>query len=320
MTQQSTSLLVGLLAGVSAALLLVSAGYSSGLSFLMFATAALPILIAGLGWSNLASIVAVAAAMAIVGFATTPQAALVTAVTTLAPAAWIAHLSNLGRPAEELGGPEGAVAWYPLSDILLSISTVVCTGLFAVGLAMGYGEGFIGELVDMFVEALKLNNAEYQPTANGIAEMKRFFLFALPAIQAAIWVLILLAGWYVASAIVRLSGRSRRPKDDLPTQLRMPPMGAVGLGAGVVLSFVPGVAALVGWTIIGAFGIGFVAAGFAIAHKRTRGKPARGMLLWLAYLSTVLFTLPLGFFLFLGLFDTARTLTVTGGPGPDTHP
>src|SRR5690606_24540173 len=117
----------------------------------------------------LASIVAVAAAMAIVGFATTPQAALVTAVTTLAPAAWIAHLSNLGRPAEELGGPEGAVAWYPLSDILLSISTVVCTGLFAVGLAMGYGEGFIGELVDMFVEALKLNNAEYQPTANGIA-------------------------------------------------------------------------------------------------------------------------------------------------------
>jgi hypothetical protein len=34
--------------------------------------------------------------------------------------------------------------------------------------------------------------------------MKQFFLFALPAIQASIWVLILLAGWYVASAIVRV--------------------------------------------------------------------------------------------------------------------
>ena len=71
MTQQSTSLLVGLLAGVSAALLLVSAGSPSGLSFMLFAAAAVPILIAGLGWSNLASIVAVVAAMAVIGIATT---------------------------------------------------------------------------------------------------------------------------------------------------------------------------------------------------------------------------------------------------------
>jgi hypothetical protein len=66
MTQQSTSLLVGLLAGVSAALLLVSAGSPSGLSFFLFAAAALPILIAGLGWSNLASGLAVLTAMLVV--------------------------------------------------------------------------------------------------------------------------------------------------------------------------------------------------------------------------------------------------------------
>ena len=47
MTQQSTSLLVGLLAGVSAAFLLVSAGSPSSLSFILFAAAALPVLIAG---------------------------------------------------------------------------------------------------------------------------------------------------------------------------------------------------------------------------------------------------------------------------------
>lgn len=318
MTQQSTSLLVGLLAGVSAALLLVSAGSSSSLSLLMFAAAALPILIAGLGWSNLASIVAVGAAMVVVGFATTPQAALVSSVTTLAPAAWIAHLSNLARPAEELGGPEGAVAWYPLSDILLSISTLVCTGLFAVGLAMGYGPALVSDLVELFIDAIKQGDAGFQPSADAITEMKRFFLFALPAIQAAIWVLILLAGWYVASAIVRLSGRSKRPRDDVPRQLRMPRFGAFGLAAGVLLSFAPGAIGLVGWTIIGAFGTGFIVAGFAIAHQRTRGKPARGLLLWLAYMLTVLFTVPLAFFLLLGLFDTARTLTVTGsGPTPN---
>ena len=49
----------------------------------------------------------------------------------------------------------------------------------------------------------------------------------------------------------------------------------------------------------------------------TLQQSARGLLLWTAYLATVIFTVPLAFFLFLGLFDTARTLTVTGsGPNP----
>ena len=319
MTQQSTSLLVGLLAGISAALLLVSAGSPSSLSFILFAAAALPVLIAGLGWSNLSSIVAVICAMAVIGIATTPQAALVSAVTTLAPAAWIAHLSNLARPAEEVGGPEGAVAWYPLSDIFVNIAFCVCVGLIAVGLAMGYSAEFVNELVEVFVSTLKDSNAAYEPTAESLAEMKQFFLYALPAIQAAMWVLILFAGWYIASGIVRMSGRSKRPKDDLPSQLRMPRLGALALVVGVAMSFVDGGMGLIGWTISGAFGIGFVVAGFAIAHHRTRGKPARGLLLWTAYLSCIIFTIPLAFFLFLGLFDTARTLTATGS-GPQSKP
>lgn len=319
MTQQSTSLLVGLLAGISAAFLLVSAGSPSSLSFILFAAAALPVLIAGLGWSNLASIVAVLSAMAVIGIATTPQAALVSAVTTLAPAAWIAHLSNLARPAEEIGGPEGAVIWYPLPEIFVRIALCVCIGLIAVGVAMGYGSEFVGQLVEIFVATIKESNAAYSPSPEGIAEMKQFFLYALPAIQAAMWVTILLAGWYVASAIVRMSGRSKRPKDDIPSQLRMPRTGAIALAAGGAMSFVDGGIGLIGWTICGAFGAGFIIAGFAIAHHRTRGKPARGLLLWAAYLATIIFTVPLAFFLFLGLFDTARTLTATGS-GPNSKP
>ncbi|MEQ8479980.1 MAG: DUF2232 domain-containing protein [Hoeflea sp.] len=323
MTQQSTSLLVGLLAGISAALLLVSAGSPSGISFFLFAAAALPVLIAGLGWSNLASGIAVVSAMAVLALTISVQSALVSAITTLAPAAWIAHLSNLARPAEEVGGPEGAVAWYPLSDIVLSICGVVCIGLFAVGLAMGYGPGFVSDLVDLFVTVLQEGNPTYQPTPEGIAEMKNFFLFALPAIQAAMWVLILFAGWYIASAIVRASGRAKRPKDDIPATLRMPRVGGLALAAGVIASFAPGGVGLIGWTLVGAFGIGFVAAGFAIVHERTRGKPARGLILFAAYATTILFTLPLGFFFFMGLFETARSTPGNGplsGPGPGPGP
>jgi TRAP-type C4-dicarboxylate transport system permease small subunit len=99
----------------------------------------------------------------------------------------------------------------------------------------------------------------------------------------------------------------------------MPRTAAIALAVGGAMSFVDGGLGLIGWTICGAFGMGFIIAGFAIAHHRTRGKPARGLLLWVAYLSTVLFTVPLAFFLFLGLFDTARTLTATGsGPNSKT--
>jgi hypothetical protein len=325
MTQQSTSLLVGLLAGVSAALLLVSAGSSSSLLFVQLSVAAmaLPILIAGLGWSNLASIVAVASATALIGLLATPQGALIFAVVALAPAAWIAHLSNLARPAEEIGGPEGAVAWYPLSDIFLRIAICVCIGVVGVGLATGNLPEQIDQLFDMSVAMLKDSNPSYEFSAEELAQMKQLTLLVLPkvvaATTAATWVTILLGCWYVASAIVRQSGRSKRPKDDLPSQLRMPRAGVIALAAGVALSFMQGSAALIGWTLIGAFGMGFIVAGFAIAHHRTRGKPARGLLLWVAYLSTVLFTVPLAFFLFLGLFDTARTLTATGS-GPNSKP
>ena len=133
------------------------------------------------------------------------------------------------------------------------------------------------------------------------------------------WVLILFSAWYVASAIVRTSGMSKRPKDDIPTQLRMPRTAVYALAAGVVLSFFDGGLGLIGWTICGAFGMGFAAAGYAIVHHRTRGRPARGLMLWVIYLSTLVVTLPLFFFLLIGLFDTTRTLTVTGS-GPNSKP
>ena len=81
---------------------------------------------------------------------------------------------------------------------------------------------------------------EVPASAEGLVEMKQFFLYALPAIQAAMWVLILFAGWYIASGIVRMSGRSKRPKDDIPSQLRMPRMAAMVLVVGVAMSFIDG--------------------------------------------------------------------------------
>lgn len=311
MTNQGTSLLVGLLAGAASALLLMSAGAPSALSIFLFASATLPILIAGLGWSNLSSAAAVATAALLVALLANPLSALVTAATTLIPAAWIAHLANLARPASEIGGPKEATAWYPLADILMHISGLVAIGLLIMGYAIGYGPDLAGEMVDMFVSVMRERSAEYQPSGEGIAQMKVFVTKAIPAVQGAMWVIILFGSFHIASFIVRASGRSRRPKDDVPAQLRMPKSGIAVLAGGLILTFVGGTAELVGWAIAGTFATGFILSGFAIAHDKTRGKPMRGAILWIGYLAVVLFTLPLLLFLFLGLADTARSATIT---------
>ena len=52
-------------------------------------------------------------------------------------------------------------------------------------------------------------------------------------------------------------------------------------------------------------------AGFASLHFRTRGKPWRLFALWFAYLSVLLFTIPIFAILVLGLMDTRRTIALT---------
>lgn len=280
-------------------------------SFLMVAAASLPVLIAGMGWSNLASIVAMATAGALIAFFTAPLAALGALLTSFAPAAWIAHLANLSRPAEELGGPPGSMAWYPLSDILVHLCFLMTAALIAMGYMMGYGPEMAGEMVDAIIAVMSEANPELDPGAEAIAGTKALFVNVLPLVQGALWVLILFAVFYIALGIVRISGRARRPRDEFPAQLRMPPLGLSGLFCGIAVTFAGSPINLIGWVATGAFGAGFVLAGYAILHERTRGKPARGLVLSLSYLLTLAFTLPVLIFLALGLTATARNMSLT---------
>lgn len=52
-------------------------------------------------------------------------------------------------------------------------------------------------------------------------------------------------------------------------------------------------------------------AGFASLHFRTRGKPWRLIALWFAYISVLLFTIPVFAILVLGLMDTRRAIALT---------
>ncbi|WP_136658697.1 DUF2232 domain-containing protein [Nitratireductor sp. XY-223] len=322
MNSKTQSLLVGLAGGVASALLILGSGDLSPLSVLLSACATLPVLIAGLGWSNFAGAVAVLTGSIVIAAAISPLGALMVAVTTLLPAAWIAHLSNLARPAEEIGGPQGKLAWYPLSDIMLHICGLVSLSLIILGYAVGYGEEIIRPVVENVFAILAEQNPEAQVDAEVTTEMVAFMTRVLPALQSAMWVIILFTAWYLACGIVRVSGRSRRPADFIPAALRMSRLGLLVFGAGLALSFVGGAAGLIGSVVSGAFAGGFMLAGIAMLHHRTLGRAWRFVALWFAYVATFfLFPLPLIVFLFAGLFETARTspLSATGPPPNDPN-
>ncbi|MBP1882790.1 DUF2232 domain-containing protein [Sinorhizobium mexicanum] len=306
-----TSLITGALAGITAALLSMGANTQSSFAIVLYAASALPILIAGLGWGNAAAIVAIVVAGATAATLVSAYFALLILLVTLVPAGWLSHLANLARPASELGGPDGALAWYPLSDILGHLAGLVTVGMIIVGYIVGYDSGVSDRMIDMVIEAVKAQEPLYNPDAAAIAQIKSMFTLALPLVQGAIWVLMLFAAYYLATRIVQTSARSLRPREDIPSSLRMPRNAIFVFLAGLVLAFLGGAPAAIGALICGTFGAGFLLSGFASFHFRTRGKSWRLPVLWIAYLSVLVFTIPAVFFLLSGLTDTRRTIAVT---------
>nr|WP_314087889.1 DUF2232 domain-containing protein [uncultured Shinella sp.] len=310
-----TTIATGLVAGVTAALLSLSANAQSSFAIVLYAASALPILIAGLGWGNASAFIAVVAGGITASALVSSNFAALIVLITLIPAGWLSNLANLARPASELGGPENALAWYPLSNILAHLAIMVTLGMIAVGAIVGYNDEMAGKLVDIVIETLKAQEPLYNPDAAAIAQLKTVFSLALPLVQGALWVFLLFAAYYIATFVVRISGKGLRPREDMPSTLRMHRNAIFFFLAGLVLTFLGGVPAIIGALVCGTFGAGFVLTGFASLHFRTRGKPWRLIALWFAYISVLLFTIPVFVILLMGLMDTRRAIALTpAGP------
>ncbi|HCL64172.1 MAG TPA: DUF2232 domain-containing protein [Rhizobium sp.] len=303
-------LLIGVIAGITAALLVLGANAQPSFSSILYAASALPVLIVGLGWGNAAAIAAVATAAALGAVFVSPMFALAMAIFTLLPAGWLSHLANLARPASEIGGPDDLMAWYPLSDILLHLCALVSLAVIFLGVMIGYGPELTGQMVDLLVSSVAERDPAMAADPASIDQIKRMMVLMLPIVQGGMWVLMLFAAYYIAMRIVSTSGRALRPREDLPSSLRMNRNASFVFLAGIIACFVGGVPALIGATICGTFGAGFLLAGFGSLHLRTRGKDWRAPVLVLAYISAPMI-LPAFLILVLGLADTRRTVALT---------
>jgi len=108
-------ILIGIGAGVAAALLFASATMGGLLSSVLFLLAPLPIMIVALGWSHWVGLVATAVAAAGLAAIFGTAFALFFLIGLGLPAWWLGYLALLARPVAAAPSLE----WYPVGNLVL---------------------------------------------------------------------------------------------------------------------------------------------------------------------------------------------------------
>jgi hypothetical protein len=303
--------LIGLGAGAAGALLFASVNSGSWLSIVLFYLAPLPMMIAGIGWSHWAALIAALSGALALGaifswvffFAFLAGAAV--------PAWWLSYLAMLARPAPSRSGAASVapLEWYPSGRLLLWAALlgalVVLAAIPTLGLS---GDSFHAGLSEALTQLFKAQTggaADAPLVIPGITDPQRLIEVLVqlvpPAAAVAATVTNTVNLW-LAGRVVKFSGRLARPWPVL-AEMRLPRATGAALAAAIVLSMAGGllgiIAGVVSSTLLMAFGF----LGFAVLHAITRGMQARGLLLGAAYAAVLVFGWPILALALLGLVD-----------------
>lgn len=312
------SMLSGSLAGAVAALSIVATNTPTLFTFIFFLIAATAIILVSVSVSNSAGFIAAAVATVIVLLLGSATIALPNLITCFLPAAWIGHLCNLSRPADELGGPEELTAWYPLPDLLLHLCAITSLGIIVTGALMGFGEAFVSSVVDNLMIAFKNNYPELNIQEAMRGKIEAFLLIYWPISAGVGTVGLLFLAYYAATRISQSAKRNKRPRDIIPAALRMEKSSLYVFGGALFCMFAPSPINHIGAVVLGTFGMGYVLAGFATLHLRLRNTSMKKPLLVFLYITTIIIPLQVLLVLGYGLFQTARTAPVSANkPTPN---
>ena len=280
-------ILVGLGAGAAAALLFASVVSGSIAAVVLFYLAPLPILIAALGWSHLAGLLAAASAPAVV---TMLAGDFFAAVAVIAFGAWwLGYLALLARPSSNGGG--GALQWYPLGRLVLWASVI---GTLVVAAAV---PNFGGDQESLRAALRKTYERILQDQS-----VIDLLVIAVPPAAAVFSTLINLFNLWLAARIVKISGRLARPWPDLAA-LTLPTATPGLLALAAAASFLPDLAG----TLAGAFAasllMAFAILGFAVLHAITQGMSSRALVLAGVYAAATVLGWPMLAVSILGLAE-----------------
>ena len=310
-------ILVGIGAGLAAALLFLSPIGGTLLAFPLFALCGLPVAIAGFAWGGLAAIFAAATAAAVVLVFFSWPAAAVHLLLFGAPIAWLTRLANLSRPADP--AKAGSAEWFPLGRLLAHAAVAVSIGVVIVGIIIGFDpDALAADMTDAFLEWMAQSpGAAAPPTAAEVAPFVRFNVDALPFTVSALLLIVVVFNMWLGAKVAAMSGRLRRRQEPLWTAVLPSEAVAAFLigGAGALLA--AGAFGQAAGAVTGAFGAAIALIGLAVVHALTIGGSLRTLILVTTYFLLVLFGFPILLLLFLGLAESAldiRARRTRGAP------
>ncbi|QPC44687.1 DUF2232 domain-containing protein [Kaustia mangrovi] len=328
-------LLIGIGAGLAAAALYSTVITYSLVSVLLFYLAPLPLFIAGLGWGAVtAGIGALTGTGALAILADYRIGLLFLLSAGVAPVA-LSHLALLSRPAAggetdtdgNDGTGTGAREWYPEGRLVLWAATLagvlVSFSIFLVGTG---AESFYRALREIITEIMKAQPAfQGEITAGSDAEVEAaitLLVHMIPPASAVLWLVATLANLWLATRVLKMSGREPRPWAPF-SALDFPPQATIALGLVIVLALLTtGTLALISGIFAAVAITVFAILGLAVVHALTQGSGARPALLAGLYAIVLLFNwIAVIALAGLGLAEAAfgvrnRWAGWTGGAGP----
>ena len=304
---------IGIGAGLVSALLFGMLLKATPLAIVLYLLAPLPILIVGLGWNSRAALAAAASGSLALALVVSPYLGLGFAAYLAVPAWWLAYLALLGR-----SNADGTLEWYPTGRLLGWTGATAALAFIAIAVMSapsheafeGQLKGLAGTIVRAQMRDLpsappkpgtdkpgadtsntdKADSEKPGETADAApaateahAELVDALARTVPAFAANGLALLLTFYLWASARIVQLSGRLPRPWPDIPSTVM--PRAMLGLLAvAAILAFAPGYAGVLGTALVGSVSAVFALQGLAAFHDRSRGRPARGMMLFGLYL------------------------------------
>jgi hypothetical protein len=272
---------IGVGAGAAAALLFATLATGSAFSIFLFYLTPLPILLAGIAYSQLTGLIAAVAAGSLLGYALGRWFFLSFLVAIGIPAYTLSYLSLLARDDNS----DGVLEWFPAGSLVIAAAILgaLATALTVPALGLDL-ETYRNTLKDGFERVLRVQTGTpagqplQLPGGRDTKQVLELLAIVMPPFAALMTMGTSLLNLWFAGRIARASGRLKRPWPDLH-ELRFPNFTPLLFAAIIALTFVSGIPGLIASLFGATFLFAYVLMGFAVIHYITRPMGARLIIL-----------------------------------------
>jgi hypothetical protein len=238
-------------------------------------------MIAGLGWSHWAGLLAALTASAALGSLLGPLLFVGFLLGIGLPAWWLAYLALLARPGES------QLEWYPIGRVLLWATLLAGGSVTIAILQIGPDQETMHSVLRRGLDEIVRTSMASPSLAATVtpdeqARLLDVFVVLLPPAAAASFLLINIFNLWLAGRVVFLSGRLPRPWPRV-SEISIPAVATVLLGLAVIGAFVPDIVGSISSIMAASLMVLYVLVGLAVIHAVTIGTSARVLILASVY-------------------------------------